>query len=401
LHQSKENDYQDSLLTEMRLLLSSANRELHPARTSKWILVVWLSACGMSSALSFAQSSQVQSAQSQSSQTPVNAMQEAPSAVPPAPIQPQRGSISGTVVDPDGALIANVKVTLVQPGAVATGAASSQETLSDGDGHFAFADVASGPFELSFAASGFAPLRKAGVLQAGENFDIPQIGLAIARNEVDVEVTLPQAQVAEDQVKVEEQQRLVGIFPNFYVSYLTNAAPLTTKLKFRLAWKTVIDPFTFVIMAGAAGFEQAEDSFSGYGQGAQGYAKRFGAAYANQVSGTFFGGAIFPSLFKQDPRYFVKGTGSKKSRLFYALATTVVCKGDNRHWQPNYSYVLGDLASGALSNLYYPAQNRNGVGLTFENAFIGIGAGAVGNVFEEFFSRKLTPHAPPQNPGKP
>ncbi len=385
----------------MRSLSSRANREPeHPVRISKWILVVWLSAFGMSSASSFAQSPQVQSIQVQSSQTPVNAIQEAPSpAPPPAPISPQLGSISGTVVDPDGALIANVKVTLVQPGA--TGVASGWQTLSDGQGHFVFADVAPGPFELSFAASGFAPSRKSGVLQGGEDYVVPEIALAVARNTVDVEVSLSREQVAQDEVRIEERQRLVGIFPNFFVSYLADAAPLTTKLKFQLAWKTVVDPFTFGLMAGVAGFEQAENSFSGYGQGVQGYAKRFGAAYANQVSGTFFGGAILPSLFKQDPRYFVKGTGSKKSRFFYALATTVVCKGDNRHWQPNYSYVLGDLASGGLSNLYYPAQNRNGVGLTFENAFVGIGAGAVGNVFQEFFGHKLTPHAPPQNPGKP
>jgi hypothetical protein len=383
----------------MRSRTNGANRDWqYPVRTSRWILVVWLSAFGISNtASSFAQSTQ-----SQSQQPPVNAIQETPSpAAPPAPIQPQPGSISGTVVDPDGAVVANVKVTLAQPGVGATVASSKREALSDGQGRFAFADVAPGPFELSFAASGFAPLQKSGVLQAGEDHDIQQIQLAIARNEVDVEVTLPQAQVAEDEIKIEEQQRLVGIFPNFYVSYLADAAPLTARLKFQLAWKTLVDPFTFALMAGVAGFEQAENSFSGYGQGVQGYAKRFGAAYANQASGTFFGGAILPSLFKQDPRYFVRGTGSKKSRFFYALASTVICKGDNRHWQPNYSYVLGDLASGGLSNLYYPAQNRNGVGLTFENAFVGIGAGAIGNVFQEFFGRKLTPHAPARNSAKP
>jgi hypothetical protein len=382
----------------MRSRSDGANRERqYPAR-ARCVLVLCLSAAGVShTASSFAQSTP-----SQSQQTPVNGIQEVPSpSAVPAPIPPQPGSISGTVVDPDGAVIANAKVTLIQTGAVALGAASSRETLSDGQGRFTFGDVAPGPFELSLEASGFASLQKSGVLQAGEVYDLPQTVLAVARNMVDVEVTLPPEQVAEDEIKIEEQQRLVGIFPNFYVSYLPDAAPLPSRLKFHLAWKTIVDPFTIVLVAGAAGFEQAENSFSGYGQGAQGYAKRFGAAYANQVSGTFFGGAILPSLFKQDPRYFVRGTGSKKSRLFYALKSTVICKGDNQHWQPNYSYVLGDLASGAISNLYYPAQNRNGVGLTFENAFIGIGAGAIGNVFQEFFSHKLTPHAPPQNPGKP
>ncbi len=305
------------------------------------------------------------------------------------------------VVDQDGAVIANVNITLAQPGVIPTGVASKREARSDNLGHFLFADVAPGPFQLSFRASGFAPLEKAGVLQAGENCVISQIELAVARNTVDVEVTLSQEQVAQDEVKAEEKQRLLGVFPNFYVSYVPNAAPLTTKLKFQLAWKSTMDPVSFVIIGGVAGFEQAENTFSGYGQGAQGYAKRYGAAYANQVSGTFIGGAILPSLLKQDPRYFVKGSGSPKSRFLYALASTVICKGDNRRFQPNYSYILGDFAAGGISNLYYPAQNRNGAALTFENGLVGIGAGAVGNVLQEFFLRKLTPHAPPQQAAKP
>ena len=386
-------------MTGISRRINGANTDLrYPVRAAKWVLVLWIAVAGISNKTSLL----AQSQQPQSQPAPVADPQETPTVAPqaaPSPSQP--GSVSGTVVDQDGAVIANVKITLAQPGVTSTGETSKREAGSDGQGHFVFADVAPGPFQLSLAASGFAPLEKSGVLQAGEDYDLPQIALAVARTTVDVEVTLPQEQVAEDEIKVEEQQRLLGAFPNFYVSYLADAAPLTTKLKFQLAWKTIVDPFTFALMAGVASFEQAEDSFSGYGQGVQGYAKRFGAAYANQASGTFFGGAILPSLFKQDPRYFVRGTGSKKSRFFYAIASTVICKGDNRHWQPNYSYVLGDLASGGLSNLYYPAQNRNGVGLTFENAFVGIGFGAIGNVFQEFFGHKLTPHAPAQTSAKP
>jgi hypothetical protein len=299
-----------------------------------------------------------------------------------------------------------VKITLAQPGMASTGAASTgvnskSETSSDGDGHFVFADVAPGPFQLSFAAPGFSPLDQSGVLHSGENFVIPQIALVVARNTVDVEVTLSREQVAEDEIKVEEKQRLLGVFPNFYVTYNPKAVPLTTKLKFRLAWKTTIDPVSFAIVAGVAGIQQADNAFSGYGQGAQGYAKRFGAAYADFVSGTFIGSAILPSLLKQDPRYFYKGTGSRKSRFLYAVANSVICKGDNGRWQPNYSFIIGDLASGGISNLYYPAQNRNGAALTFENAAIAVGAGAVGNVIQEFFLRKLTPHASVQDSGKP
>jgi len=370
-------------LTGLIPRIKGPNRYLrYPVRAANWIFVLWIAVTGIwSDTASFAQSQQPQS-------------------------EPHPASISATVVDPDGAVIANVKVILAQPGTASTGlpvtdTPSKRETLSDGDGHFVFSDAAPGPFQLSLAASSFAPLEKSGVLHAGEDFVFPQIVLAVARNTINVEVLVPQEQVAQDEIRVEEKQRLLGVFPNFYVSYIPNAVPLTTKQKFELAWKTTIDPVSLVVTGAVAGIEQADNAFSGYGQGAQGYAKRYGAAYADLVSGTFLGSAIFPSLLKQDPRYFYKGTGSRKSRFFYAIANAVICKGDNGHWQPNYSFILGDLAAGGLSNLYYPAQSRNGVTLTFENMGIAVGGGAVGNVVQEFFLRKLTAHAPAPDPAKP
>jgi hypothetical protein len=212
---------------------------------------------------------------------------------------------------------------------------------------------------------------------------------------------LPREQVAEDEIKVEEKQRLLGVFPNFYVSYIPNAVPLTKKQKFELAWKVTVDPVSFAVTGVVAGIEQADDAYNGYGQGVQGYAKRYGAAYADLVSGTFIGGAILPSLLHQDPRYFYKGTGSPESRFWYAVANSVICKGDNGHWQPNYSFIIGGLAAGGISNLYYPAQNRNGAALTFENALIGIGGGALSNIVQEFFLKRLTPHTPAPNSTKP
>jgi hypothetical protein len=194
---------------------------------------------------------------------------------------------------------------------------------------------------------------------------------------------------------------VLGVIPNFYVSYDPNAVPLTSKQKFKLARKTIVDPVTFVLVGGIAGVEQAQNDFSGYGQGAQGYGKRFGAGYADTVAGTFIGSAILPSLLKQDPRYFYKGSGSKRSRILYAIANAVICKGDNGRWQPNYSNILGSVAAGGISNLYYPAQDRNGAGLTFENAAIGIGASAASNLLQEFLIRKLTPKVPKAAPVKP
>ena len=371
-----------------RSLLSGAEgisprRLVRPVRRSftRWIVLAGLS---------------VTSAGGQSQPAPVSST---PEVSVPAPQKTQSespaGSISGTVVDPSGAVIANVKVSLAVQGFNV-----NKETLSDSDGHFFFIDVVPGPFQMTFTASGFATWKQSGILQAGENFVVPQIALGVARASVDVEVTESPAQVAEDEVKVEEKQRVLGFIPNYYVTYVPHPVPLTPRLKFQLAWKSIINPYTFGITGGIAGIEQAENTFSGYGQGAQGYAKRYGAAYADLATGTFIGGAILPILLKQDPRYFYKGTGSKKSRLLYAIAMSVVSKGDNGRWQPAYAGIIGGLAAGGISNLYYPAQNRNGLGLTFENALIGIGGGAASNILQEFVVRRFTPHLP-QNLGQP
>lgn len=308
------------------------------------------------------------------------------------PAAPQAASISGTVVDQSGALVGNVKITLSQPGLDKS--VPKTAAISDNNGRFAFAGVSPGAFHLAFAAAGFANQEMSGVVQAGEDYVVPEVALAVARANVDVEVTLPSELIAEEQVKVEEQQKLLGVIPNYYVSYVPHAAPLTPRLKFQLAWKTTTNPVNLLITGGIAGIEQSDNAFSGYGQGAVGYSRRFGSAYGDFISGTYIGGAILPTLLKQDPRYFWKGTGSKTSRFFYAVANAVICKGDNGRWQANYSGIIGGLAAGGISNLYYPAENRNGAALTFENAAIGTGFGAVGNVIQEFFLRKLTPHAP-------
>lgn len=315
-----------------------------------------------------------------------------------AAVQQIFGSIRGTVVDQSGAVVAgaHVKLTGGDP-------AASQEAVTGGDGKFLFARVAAGPFQLSITstAEGFAAQTTSGTLHAGENYVAPVMTLAVAATMTDVEVGVSQVEVAEEQIKIEEKQRVLGVLPNFYVSYIPDAVPLTAKQKFKLAFRTVIDPFTLVSVAGSAGIQQGQNHFKGYGQGAQGYAKRFGADYGDTLSGTFIGGAVLPSLLKQDPRYFYKGTGSVPSRFLYAIANAFICKSDNRRWQVNYSSMLGSLAAGGISNLYYPAQDRDGAALTFENAAIGIGQTAVSNLFQEFIVKWLTPKAPGNGGGKP
>jgi hypothetical protein len=305
------------------------------------------------------------------------------------------GTISGTVVDRTGAVVAGATVKLSREGQF-----PSQDVTSDGDGQFSFAGVAPGPFQLTITAAGFAMQTSSGTLHSGENLQVPPITLVIAAAASEVQVTLTPTEIAQAEIKDEEKQRVLGVIPNFYVTYNPTAAPLNPRQKFELARKATLDPVNFGLTAAVAGLEQAVDMYSGYGQGAQGYGKRFGAAYANTVVSTFIGSAILPSLLRQDPRYFYKGTGSRRSRFFYAVANAVICKGDNGRWQANYSYLLGTLSAGGISNLYYPEADR-GAALTFENALIGVGATAANNVLQEFVIRRLTRNAPKYSPARP
>jgi len=311
------------------------------------------------------------------------------------PGQQSSGSIEGTIIDQSGAVVPGARVRLTE------GQSGPQEVLSDNHGQFSFANVVPGAFQLTITAPSFGTQTFSGRLHSGEIQTVPPIMLNVGVTRTTVNVGLPLAEIAQEQMKVEEKQRVLGIVPDFYVSYLPQEAPLNSKQKFNLAWRTATDPVTFVLAGGIAGIQQAQNSFSGYGQGVEGYAKRYGASYSDTVVGTFIGDAILPSLLKQDPRYFYKGTGSKRSRILYAIANTVICKGDNGRWQPNYSRVLGHLAAGGIANLYYPPSNRRGAALTFEIGAIGIGGSAAVNLFQEFLSRKFTPRVHRQDPDKP
>ena len=376
---SKGDVFVDRIFTKPSREKESATHRAHLQLERRVLGLLWRVAL-TAAVLALLPASMISQSQSTSSPSVTDGLNSSPEPSSGA----KTGSISGTVLDQDGAAIPNATVVL-------TSGSLSTQSLSGGDGGFAFKDVPAGAFDLSLSASGFATQHQSGILQAGEDDLMPPVQLVVATN-VEINVTQTREEVAEDQIHVEEKQRLFGVVPNYYVTYVPDAVPLNTRQKFQLGWKFTVNPYAFGISGVFAGIEQANNSFSGYGQGAQGYAKRFGASYADFVSGTFLGNVLFPVLLKQDPRYFYKGTGSKKSRFFYAMANAVICKGDNGHWQPNYSSVLGSLAAGGLSNLYYPAANRNGFGLTFENTLIGIGGSAIGGVFEEFFSNKITPH---------
>ena len=308
------------------------------------------------------------------------------------PRQQTLGSVAGVVVDQTGAAVVGAQVRLTRQDQ-----SPSQESVSGEGGQFSFANVTPGPFQLTITAGSLSTQVVSGILQPGEVHIVPQITMTLATQVTQVTVTLPPVELADIQIQDQVKQRVFGIIPNFYVSYVPHAVPLTPKQKFKLAWKSSIDPFAFVGAGALAGIEQAGDEFSGYGQGAEGYAKRYGASYGDLVIGTFLGSAVLPSLWKQDPRYFYKGTGTKRSRILYALTSPFFCKGDNGNWQANYSYVVGNLAAGGIASLYYPASKGSRVEKVFETAFIRFGENSLSAVFQEFIFRKLTPHLPPDS----
>jgi hypothetical protein len=194
-----------------------------------------------------------------------------------------------------------------------------------------------------------------------------------------------QQDTAEDQLKVQEHQRVLGIVPNFNTSYVYGAAPLTPKQKFQLAFRSEIDPVSFGVSGFVALIEQAEGSHYAYGGGWGGYAKRYGQTYADSFDGQMLGNALLPVILHQDPRYFRLGRGPVKRRILYALGTNVMAHHDGTgRWEPNYSNVLGNFAAGGISNLYLPA-NERGFGSTITGGLVVIAEGGAGSMFQEFW----------------
>jgi hypothetical protein len=295
-------------------------------------------------------------------------------------------------VDGDADLVPGAQLTLTRDGSNEV-----RKTTADENGTFRFTGVPAGKFTIVGSYTGMTSGSVIGVLHAGDSIKTLPIRLDVTASE-SVQVVASQEELAEAEIHVEEQQRLFGVVPNFYTAYDWNAPPLTPRQKFELAWKNVIDPGSFFVTGVTAGIEQAENAFSGYNQGAAGYARRYGAAEGDLISGTYLGGAILPVLFHQDPRYFWKGTGTKKSRTWYAITRAFLSRGDNGKNEINYSGILGDLAAGALANTYYPAGSREGAALTFEEGGLNILGDAAGNIVQEFALKHLTPHAPDYAP---
>ena len=193
--------------------------------------------------------------------------------------------------------------------------------------------------------------------------------------------------------KKEQSARILGVVPQFGVTR-QDAKPLTTGQKFHLFAKSSFDPFEYAAAGLQAGLGQATNEFPGYGQGAAGYGKRYAASLADQVSSNFFANFLYPTLLKEDPRYFRLGERSIKHRIGYSLVQEFVTRTDKGTRRFNFSNALGAFSSGGLSNVYYPATDR-GLSLTMSRSAVSLLYGSAGGLVDEFWpdiDRKLFHH---------
>ena len=298
---------------------------------------------------------------------------------------PRNAIVTGTVTDVSGVVIPNATVVLKE-----VESDDPRTILTTENGAFQFVDVTPGiGFQLSISAKDFADWTSALItVNPGQFKIVTGIQLRIATARTIVDVHYDPVEVATEQFKAEEKQRVFGVIPNFYVSYENDPAPLTTKMKFELALKVSVDPVTAAGVLLVSSAKQGGDT-PDYGQGWGAYGKRVGAVAADGFSDIMIGGAILPSLLHQDPRYFYQGTGTTGSRIRHAIFSPFVAKGDNGRWQPNYSSLGGDLASAGLANLYYPRSNR-GVGLVLGNFAIGTSERIAAGLAQEFLFARFT-----------
>jgi len=203
----------------------------------------------------------------------------------------------------------------------------------------------------------------------------------------------------EEKQKMQEQttgtsnDRLFWTLPNFLTVRSQNIPPLSTGTKFKVVARGTFDPVEYGYIAFLAGISQAADSEPGYGQGAAGYGKRYGAAFADNAIENFMTGAILPSLLKQDPRFYQSGRGGFGRRVEYAISRIFITRSDAGHTQFNFSEVVGSAISAGISTYsYHPSGDRT-VGNAMSVWGTQVGWDTVTIVVKEFWPdihRKLT-----------
>jgi hypothetical protein len=294
-----------------------------------------------------------------------------------------KAGIQGMVVDIGDDPIPNATVILL-------GSAVDHLTVvTKDDGSFVFHDVTPGiDYQITVSAEGFGEWSSPVTVEPGQDKTLPNIKLRILTVQRAVTVTYSSKEVAAQQLEAEEQQRVFRFIPNIYVSYEPHPEPLTTKMKFELAYKDLTHPVFFARTAAWAGVEQAA-GLRNYPQNTRGYGERLGTGLADGATEGLIGNAVLPSLLHQDPRYFYQGSGTKKSRALHAILAAFICKGDNGQTQPNYSTWGGSLISSSISLAYYPSSDRNAQHV-FRTFGIGMGLHIGGGLVQEFILGKFT-----------
>ncbi|MGI4829895.1 MAG: carboxypeptidase-like regulatory domain-containing protein [Janthinobacterium lividum] len=313
------------------------------------------------------------------------------------PVQEQgSGSISGLITDVNGGVVPGALIAVLVP----QDGATHQVTAGPG-GTFRLDALPVGIYKLRIEAAGLQPFQSPEIkLEAGQNYILPATALLIATSNQTVDVVMSQEQIANEELKEETRQRVLGLLPNFYTSYVWNAAPLTARQKYRLGFRTVIDPWVFVRTGITAGIQQANNTYPEYGNDGASYVKRYFAAYGDAVTGRIIGSAILPSIFHQDPRYFYRGTGGVPRRVLHALVSSVAARTDGGRVEPNYSTTLGNFTAGYLSRTWHPG-SENGISLAVDNMLIGIGDSAARNLAQEFLFKRISRGTSPFAKGKP
>lgn len=291
-------------------------------------------------------------------------------------------AILGTVTDANSDPIPSATVVLQAGGSRVTGTTSE-------DGSFVVHDVTPGiPYQIAIRADGFTEWSSSVSVDPGQQKSLGEIKLRVLASERTITVSYSSTEVAAQQLKAEESQRVLGFIPNMFVTYEPHPEPLTAKMKFHLTYKGLTHPTFFAFQGLWAGVQQSAH-MTGYSLGARGYGERYGADLAGGVTEGLFGNAILPTLLHQDPRYFYRGSGSNSSRAWHALSAPFVCQGDNGKLQPNYSQWGGSLIAASISNTYYPASDR-GAGLVFTNFGTSMGLHVALGMAQEFLLPRFT-----------
>ena len=194
----------------------------------------------------------------------------------------------------------------------------------------------------------------------------------------------PQPQTKETENTLPKKAHILGIIPTADVTLATNNNRLTSNEKFSIFARNFFDRSTLLGAAIGAGIAQATNTPSGWGQGGEAYAQRFGSAVGEQLGSDFFKLYAFPSLFHQDPRYFRRGTGTNGNRFGYAISRVVVTRNDSGKSAFNFSRILGGLVAAAMPNAWLP-EHEITAGNTLARAAGSFGADAGGFLFKEFW----------------